>query len=251
MTELLPPFSLRWARTETEVALAQSLRHRVFVEELGGSGGDRSVGGLEADRYDEHCEHLLLLDSLRDQQVVGTTRVMTEEGAKAAGQFASEQEFDLSSLRTSGRRLLEVGRTCLVPEHRGGSGMHRLWQGLAQLVEERNIELLFGLASFPGTDPMAVAQPLAFLHYDHLAPEALRPRSRQPVPLDSIPRCAVDRRAAVLATPALVKAYLRLGGCVGEGGYVDAAFRCIDVCLVLDTASLGARARAIYGPERR
>ena len=37
-------------------------------------------------------------------------------------------------------------------------------------------------------------------------------------------------------TPALIKAYLRLGGFVGEGAWIDHAFNTTDVCLVMDTA---------------
>ncbi len=244
MTRHLSPFALRLARTEDELAAAQALRHRVFVEELGGRGGALTGAGREADRFDPHCEHLLLVDSLRNGEVIGTTRVMDEGGAARAGGFATEDEFDIAPLRRDGRPLLEVGRTCLLPGYRGGAAMHRLWQGLAALVEERGVGLLFGLASFHGTDPVAVAQPLACLHHHHRAPEALRPRSLRPVPMDCV---AFDRRAAVVALPALVKAYLRLGARVGEGGCMDPDFGCIDLCMVLETAQLSAQARAIYG----
>lgn len=247
MSRFTPRFALRLARTGEEVAAAQALRHRVFVEELGARGGDLTTDRLEADRFDPHCEHLLLLDSLGGGAVIGTTRIATEKAAARAGGFAAEEEFDLGPLRRSGRRLLEVGRTCLDPAHRGGEAMHRLWQGLAAVVEERGIGLLFGLASFRGTEPVAVAQPLACLHHDHLAPCGLRPRSLAPVPMDRLRPEEVDRRAAVLALPALVKAYLRLGARVGEGACLDPAFGCLDVCMVLDTSSLPARARAIYG----
>lgn len=246
MSRHSPRFVLHLARTGEDLAMAQALRHDVFVEELGARGGELTGGGLEADRFDPFCEHLLLLDPLRDGAVVGTTRVMTDAGAARAGRFASEEEFNLSALRRSGRSLMEVGRTCLHPDHRGGAAMHRLWQGLAALVEERRIGLIFGLASFPGLDPSAVAQPLACLHHERLSPEPLRPRSLAPVAMDRIPREALERREAVLAMPALVKAYLRLGARVGEGGFADPAFGCIDVCMVLDTAALSARARAIY-----
>jgi putative hemolysin len=67
-----------------------------------------------------------------------------------------------------------------------------------------------------------------------------------PLATDHFLRQAVDRRAAVLAMPPHIKAYLRLGGQVGEGAYLDAAFGCIDVCMVIDTAALPARSRAIY-----
>lgn len=252
MTRHTPPFELRPAASKAEIEAAQSLRYQVFVEELGGKGGDLTDSGrrLEADRFDVHSEHLLLLDMMRDGAVVGTTRVMSMQGADRAGRFASEAEFDLAPLRRSGRTLLEVGRTCLHPDYRGGAALHRLWQGLAALVEERGIELLFGLASFPGTDPETWAQPLSCLHHDHLAPEAFRPRSLAPVAMSLVAADGIDRRAAMLATPALVKAYLRLGGKVGEGAFLDRTFRCVDLCMVVDTATLSARARAIYARNR-
>jgi putative hemolysin len=192
-----------------------------------------------------------VLDSLGGGAVIGTTRVATDGAAARAGGFASEEEFDLQPLRRLGRPLLEVGRTCLDPAHRGGEAMHRLWQGLAALVEERGIGLLFGLASFHGTDPATLAQPLSLLHHDHLAPEDMRPKSLAPVAMDRLPRSEVDRRTAVLAMPALVKAYLRLGAQVGEGAFLDPAFGCLDVCMVVDTANLPARARAVYGTPPR
>jgi len=252
MNRQVTPYTLRLASSDAEVAAAQALRHLVFVEELGARGGDLTDGsaGLEADRYDAHCQHLLILDSLRGEAVVGTTRIMDEDGAARTGGFASEAEFDLSRLRRSGRRLLEVGRTCLHPDHRGGSAMHRLWQALAALVEERGVGVLFGLASLPGTDPLTFAQTLSCLHQDHLAPETLRPRSRAPLAMDLVPRGQICRRQGVLAMPTLLKAYLRLGGNVGEGAFLDRTFRCIDVCMVLDTATLTARARRIYAMER-
>jgi putative hemolysin len=215
---------------------------------MGGQGGewtDRRAG-LEADRYDPHCRHLLLTDTLRDNAVIGTTRILTSEGARDAGRFASEEEFDLSGLRRTGRSLLEVGRTCLHPDHRGGGALQRLWQGLAAIVAEEGAEILFGLASFPALDPAPLAQPLSLLHHDHLAPEVLRPRSRWPVAMNLLPREQVDRRKAVLAMPPLIKAYLRLGGVVGDNVFRDEAFGCIDVCMLLDTARLNGRARMHY-----
>jgi L-ornithine Nalpha-acyltransferase len=47
-----------------------------------------------------------------------------------------------------------------------------------------------------------------------------------------------------------VKAYLRLGGKVGEGAFLDRAFGCIDVCMVLDTATLTERVWATYAGDR-
>ena len=86
------------------------------------------------------------------------------------GRFYSESEYDLTPLKASGRRLLELGRSCVHPDHRGGTAMFQLWNALADYVLERGIEVLFGVASFHGTDVAALAQPLAWLHHHHLAP---------------------------------------------------------------------------------
>ena len=238
---------MRLARGPADLSAAQALRYRVFVEELGAQGRlTDHARRLEVDRYDDACDHLLLLDPLRGDRVAGVYRLMTEAGAARAGQFASEDEFDIAALRGSGRRLLELGRSCLHPDYRGGAAMHHLWHGIAAYVAERRIEGVLGLASLRGTDPGALAQPLACLHHDHLAPPGLRPRSLAPARMDLVARDSLDRRAAILATPSLIKAYLRLGGTVGEGAFVDRAFNCVDVCLVMDTAALRPQGRALY-----
>lgn len=248
MSRHLPEFGLRLAGSEADRRAAQALRFRVFVEELGatGPGVDREVG-LETDPWDPFCDHLLVTDVLRGGEVAATCRLLDAEGARRAGGFACEAEFDLRALRGSGRRLLEVGRVCVAPAHRNGAALHRLWQGIAQVAAARGAEVLFGAASFAGTDLAALAQPLSALHHDHLAPEPLRPVSRDG-PWSPLPPEAVDRRAAMLALPPLVKAYLRLGGRVGLGPCVDRAFGCTDLCMVLDTGALSPAARAFVLP---
>lgn len=246
MTRAEPEFEVRLARGPDDLRAAQRLRYDVFVRELGGNGAlVDHAGGLERDRFDEFADHLLLIDHA-GPGVVGVYRLMDDAAASRAGRFYSEDEYDLSLLRASRRRLLELGRACLSPEYRGGAAMYHLWSGLANLVAGRGIEILFGVASFHGTDPQALAQPLSYLHHHHLAPPELRVRARDPQRMDLVAPAAIDRRAALLATPALIKAYLRLGGVVGEGAFIDRAFNTTDVCLLLDTARMNADQRAIY-----
>jgi putative hemolysin len=56
----------------------------------------------------------------------------------------------------------------------------------------------------------------------------------------------VDDAAAQAGLPALMKGYLRLGGKVGEGAFVDRAFNTVDVCLIVDVATMSARHRDRY-----
>lgn len=244
-------FEVRLAATGAERRAAQRLRYRVFVEELGGDGSlvDHAAR-LERDRFDPYFDHLLLFDRRRtaEDQVVGVYRLMRAEQAAAAGQFYSEDEYDLGPLRASGRRLLELGRSCLLPDYRGGTAMMHLWGGLAEYVAAHDVEVLFGVASFHGTDAQALAAPLSLLHHRHLAPIGMRPRARAPgfQRMDLLPEASLDRPAAIRAVPALIKAYLRLGGMVGEGAWLDRDFNCIDVCLVMDVTRMSQSHAAIY-----
>ena len=244
-------FELVLAQDRADLHAAQRLRYDVFVAELGADGPmvDHEAR-REIDRFDAHVDHLLLRDRRRPaaDQVIGVYRLLSEAGAAAAGQFYSEDEYDLSALRGSGRRLLELGRSCLHRDYRGGTAMMHLWSGLAAYIAAREVEVLFGVASFHGCDPAPLAGPLSLLHHRHLAPEALRPVARAGgyQRMDLIAEADLDRPAAIRAVPALIKAYLRLGGVVGQGAYLDRAFNCLDVCLVLDVARIPDKARAIY-----
>lgn len=250
MQDRAPEFSVKIAGTEEELRAAQALRYEVFVRELGGGGAlvDHEAG-LEQDRFDPFFDHMLVTDTSTDM-VVGVYRLLRDDQAAKAGQFYSEDEYDLSVLKASGRRLLELGRSCLHPDYRGGMAMFHLWSGLAEYVEAHGIEVLFGVASFHGTDPQQLANPLAMLHHNHLAPPELRVRAKSFQPMNLVPKADLDRKRAMLDTPALIKAYLRLGGFVGEGAFIDHAFNTTDVCLILDTARMNERQRKIYAGGR-
>jgi len=243
----------RIATTDADLRAAERLRYKVFVEELGGDGTliDHE-NRFERDRFDPFCDHLVLIDPRRDAQaldhVVGVYRLMSDAGAAAAGQFYSEDEYDLGLLKKSGRRLLELGRSCLHPDYRGGHAMQRLWRGLAAYVREENIDVLFGVASFHGNDVDAIAPSLSLLHHQHLAPPSIRVRAHDAVfqRMDLLAPDQIDRPEAMRGVPPLIKAYLRLGGVVGDGAFVDKEFNTIDVCFVLDTGQLNARASDLY-----
>lgn len=249
-------FTLRLAVSEQDKLAAARLRYSVFVEELGGTGeGVDHSGRFETDEYDPFFDHLILVDNARDSSgldyVIGVYRVLRDDQMIKLGRFYSEDEYDLTPLKNSGRKLLELGRSCVHPEYRGGIAMFQLWQGLSDYVNEHGIEVLFGVASFHGTDVAAFAQPLSLLHHNHLAPEELRPVSKQYQSMNLVAKEDISRAAAMKSMPSLIKAYLRLGGVVGDGAFIDHAFNTIDVCLVMDTDRLSARHREIYTKARR
>jgi putative hemolysin len=253
MTPDTSQFQVRLARDEADLAGAQRLRYEVFVAELGGDGPlVDHVARLERDEFDTINDHLLLIDPAAEAagrpHVVGAYRLLPGTRAAGFGRFYCDAEYDLSALRATGRPLLELGRSCVHPDYRGGPGMFLLWNALAEYVLDHGIEILFGVASFHGTDTEALKVPLSWLHHHHLAPPALRARARPEgfARMDLLACQTLDRRAAMVAMPALIKAYLRLGGFVGEGAFIDRAFNTTDVMLLMDTAAMSQKHRGFY-----
>lgn len=246
-------YEIRLARDARDLKASQRLRYEVFVEELGGDGPlvDHD-GRLEIDEFDVVYDHLVLIDPTRNpddlDHVVGAYRLLPSDRAERFGRYYCDNEYDLTALRRSGRKLLELGRSCVHPDHRGGAAMLMLWNGLADYVLANGIEILFGVASFHGTDAAALRMPLAWLHHHHLAPEALRVRALAEhfQPMDLVPEAELDRRQAMAEMPNLIKAYLRLGGFVGEGAFIDAPFNTTDVLLLMDTQAMSDKHREFY-----
>lgn len=246
-------FDICIATSERDLRAAQRLRYRVFVEELGGDGPlvDHE-NRLERDEFDPVVDHLCLIDKRRSadalDHVVGAYRLLPGLRAEEFGRFYCDSEYDLTRLRASGRSLLELGRSCVDRDYRGGSGMFLLWNALADYVLDLGIELLFGVASFHGTDSRILAPSLSWLYHHHLADETLRPTARAEgyQPMNLIPPDQLDRREVMIGMPALIKAYLRLGGRVGDGAYIDRDFNTTDVFLLMDTAAMSEKHKKFY-----
>jgi putative hemolysin len=249
---------VRLARDEAEIAAAQEVRYRVFHEELGAqaSAAD-ALARRDADRFDEVCDHLLVLDTTLPgpdhRRIVGTYRLMRQENAALAGGFYSSDEFELETLvaRHPGLRFLELGRSCVLPQYRSKRTIEVLWQGIWAYVNHYGIGAMTGCASFHGTVPAAYAEALSFLAQNCLADGDWRVSAvaRRFHPMDLMPAEAVNARSALAAMPPLIKGYLRLGARIGEGCVVDHAFGTTDVFVVLPVATISARYVNHYGPD--
>lgn len=246
---------VRVASTAWEVRAAQALRYRVFYAEMGARADDATTAsGLDADEYDAVADHLLVLDHDLGEgpaAVVGTYRLIRREAAERVGGFYSAGEYDIAPLLAYPGRILELGRSCVHEAYRTRGTLQLLWRGIAAYVFQRRIDLMFGCASLPGTDLDALAPALTYLHHNHLAPPALRPRAlpHRHVAMDRLDPDGVDLRAALAELPPLVKGYLRLGGFVGEGAVLDPQFNTTDVCVVVKTELVTAKYYRHY--ERR
>ncbi|WP_428485347.1 GNAT family N-acetyltransferase [Rhodopila sp.] len=232
---------VRLAISETEVDAAQALRYRIFYQELGARpDANAALSQRDRDIYDTVADHLLVVDhSLGDgpESVVGTYRLIQRDGAHRIGHFYSADEYDISRIEALTGGILELGRSCVDTGYRNRSVMQLLWRGIAAYVFHHRIDLMFGCASLPGTDPDVLATELSYLSHHHLAPAEIRPRALQHryVEMRRLEPVDIDPRAALSHLPPLIKGYLRLGGFVGDGAVIDPQFNTIDVAVVVQT----------------
>ena len=233
--------SVRLAKSEDEIVASQRLRYRVFYEEMSATPtSEMQANRRDYDDYDNMCDHLLVLDLDRGDNasgVVGTYRLLRREPAAAHDGFYTAKEFDISPLEAYAGAILEVGRSCVDVEYRSGPTMQLLWRGIAGYIAHHEVAILFGCASFPGTNPEEHAEVMSYLHHFHLAPPALRPTAlpERYVSTNFMPASKVDRHRARSGVPPLIKGYIRLGGVVGEGAVIDEQFDTTDVCIVVNT----------------
>lgn len=240
--------TIRLARNSADLAAVQRLRWEVFVDEMGASPLDPATG-LEGDPFDDLCDHLLVTDEDPDsgeRRVVGTYRLLRESVAVRNGGFYSSNEFDLSPLVSHCRgmgELLELGRSCVLPAYRTSQTISLLWRGISEYLSRHRIAAMLGCASFAGTDPASHAAGLSYLAHNHLAAADLRPRllPGMGVPLEQLERGTYDERRALMGLPPLIKGYLRAGATFGDGAFIDASFRTIDVCVILPVKDLSSR----------
>ncbi|MFJ1864326.1 GNAT family N-acetyltransferase [Streptomyces sp. NPDC088097] len=222
-----PQYTVRLARDEAEVRAAQRLRHQVFAGELG-ARLDGPEPGLDVDAFDAYCDHLLVLDEERGE-VVGTYRLLPPERAAIAGRLYSEGEFDLSALDPIRPDLVEVGRSCVHPDHRNGAVIALIWAGLARYMERSGHNWLAGCCSIPLSDGGALAAATReSVLARNLAPQEYRVTPHLPWNPEGI---AVAGRTEL---PPLLRGYLRLGAWVCGEPALDAGFGCADLYVLLD-----------------
>lgn len=229
------------ATTPEEIRASQKLRYRIFFGEMGGMPSDE-VRALERDfdRFDDYCDHLLVRDyALPEEtgQVVGTYRLLRRSALRDLPSFYSESEFDISAIKRLKGEILELGRSCVDTNYRNRAVMQLLWRGIGAYVTQHNVQLMFGCASFFGTDVQEHATSLSYLYHYHLAPEELRSKALpdQYVEMNLIPKSEINAKRAFATLPALIKGYLRLNGYIGQGAVIDPHCKTIDVGIIVKT----------------
>ncbi|NUS44577.1 MAG: GNAT family N-acetyltransferase [Mycobacteriaceae bacterium] len=256
-----PQYSLVVSADAEHRIAAQRLRYAVFAAEPGFTVPDDG-SGLDADRFDEHCDHLLVRDD-RTGEFVGCYRMLAPDVAARVGYYTAT-EFDIAALDAAAMGTVEMGRACVLTEHRNGSVLGLMWAGILHYLDLTGYDWVMGCVSVPMQaapgDPegVNVRGVRDLLLAKHATPPQRRARPHRPVTVAGRPLDELDA-APRPALPPLLRGYLRLGAQIcGEPAH-DPAFAVADFVALLGRKHankryldrLQAAAAASFQPEQR
>ncbi|MBO6807394.1 GNAT family N-acyltransferase [Thalassospira sp.] len=240
-------FSVHLARSKKDLAAAQALRFEVFFDEFKAKAlTDQHSAGLDSDKFDDFCEHLLVVDNEQDKKVIATTRLLLSSQKPADLSYIAQEEFSIPLLDAVQDNCMEVGRSCVHKDYRDGKAIQFLWRGITKLIFDNDIRYLFGCASFHSTDIDEIAYELAYLHHYHMDPAVHVARALDYQSMDSMPKGEIDPDKATALLPPLIKAYLSLGGVVGNGVALDPDFKTLDILITVDVSKVPDQYHRFY-----
>ena len=238
-------YALRFARRPEELEVILRLRYEIFNLELGEGLESSHATGLDQDAFDAVNHHMLVTDT-RDNTVVGTYRLQTNDMAAAHRGFYSDDEFDLSALpREILDHCVEIGRACIHLGHRNRQVLFLLWKGLAAYLTWNQKRYLFGCSSLTSQDPRDGLEMLAYLEakgHRH-GSVTVPPRPGYECVVDGAPPELEDGPVDV---PSLFRSYLRYGAKICGSPAIDRAFKTIDFLMLFDLGKLDERRYRLF-----
>jgi putative hemolysin len=240
LTTSTPLFRLSLAQNIDDLIACQRLRFQVFNCELGEGLADSHATGLDSDRFDLVCDHLMVHDSATGL-LVGTYRMQTGYRAKGNIGYYSAQLFDLDPFEPIRGEILELGRACVHQEYRTTTALFLLWKGIASYATLCNARYLIGCSSLSSQDQNEGLARYHSLRDKYLVEPALR---TEPHPAS---RCKQTcELAAPPRTPRLFRAYLDVSGRLCGPPAIDPEFRTIDFLTLVDLHHIPDRVRTRF-----
>lgn len=226
-------YELTLAEHLDEVRAAQRLRFEVFNLELHEGLPEAFLTGLDADEFDEVCDHLIVRDR-ETQAVVGTYRLQTGRNAAAHRGYYSAREFHFLPYESVRDQLVELGRACVAADHRNQTVLGLLWRGIARYAQAHGARYLTGCSSLTTQDGAA-----ALATYRGLTPHLAASRW-QTRPCAGWRCSALQGQAVALPVPRLLRAYLALGAKICGEPAIDREFSTVDFLTWMDLETPGS-----------
>lgn len=233
-------YSLALASCVDDLRDAQRLRYQIFTEEYQATIHTK-IPGVDEDFYDNFCDHLLVRD-LETDEVVGTYRILPPEQARRVGGYYSESEFFINRLERFRPSMVELGRSCVHPDHRNGGVIMLLWSGIAQYMSHYSYKHLIGCASVSMRDGGVAAATI----WDGLQQKALAAPEHMGFPKNPLPLESLSRAESVVEPP-LIKGYVRVGAKICSAPSWDPDFNTADFLMLMSLEQMNPRYARHFG----
>lgn len=232
-------YRARTAITPEDIEAAQRLRALAFR--------GPSADGPDHDDFDAACTHVLVEESLTGA-LVCCFRLMHLGSGAEIGRSYSAQFYELSALADFGGPMVEMGRFCIHPDRRDPDILRVAWGAMTAHVDREGVEMLFGCASFHGTEARDYYDAFALLRDRHIAPKRWLPRVKAPAVFRFASRLRrkPDLKRAQAKMPPLLRTYLLMGGWVSDHAVIDRDLGTLHVFTGLEIRAVPpARARLL------
>lgn len=241
-------YAAKLVETPEELEAVLRLRFDVFKRELSNSAGLEQHSGIDFDKYDLHCDHLIVTEK-KTGEAVGTYRLNTIEGARSAAGFYANTEFSIEDLPADILDgSIELGRACIAKQHRNSKVLFMLWKGLANYLTATGKRYLFGCCSIFTQDGKVAARVLDRLKREGHVHKTIFVTPRQDR------KCLPERSSAddsqAIELPALVSIYLRIGAKICGEPAIDREFETIDFFVIFDVETINKKYLKMFFGER-
>jgi len=245
-------YDVRLAQSVAEVQAAQTLRYQVLFKESGGQLSRKMLTSeREEDQWDEVAYHVVVLDRKQEGAIVGTVRLVSGVALKSDQKFYTEHAFDLSALQNHYSTTLELSRACVQPSRRGGAILMLIWKFTMQFISQNKYDVLFGCASFSGTDYQQHIEILSYLYHKHLADSTLMPEPQAGVNSVAIKDFKVPLKKGKKRgrVPTLLRGYLKIGARISDHAIIDPVFNTTFVAIYVDAKKMFATNHLLVTPS--
>ena len=208
-------YRVKLAETEEELAQIQQLLYKTFSSD---------THKIKQESRDEFAHHLVVYKKIDDEKkIIGTLRLINKDFLPQGQTFRSEDFFNIQNLLTSHKSALELSRFCVAESHRDKAVLLLLWKSAIKYILFFEIQIMFGLGTFPGQDIETHVDILTALYHNYRGnPEWIpEPILDGAIPLSSLKGSTeFDRRQL----PAVMKGYFSMGARFGDHYYIVPEF---------------------------
>jgi putative hemolysin len=233
-------YRVRLAEDARDRLAACRLRVNVFNIEMGEGLSSSYSTGLDRDRFDPVCDHLIV-ENQDDGRIVGTYRMQSGLMAATAFGYYSAQEFEFAPFECIRDQVLELGRASIDREHRSSEVLTLLWRGIAQYAKHHGLRYLIGCCSLTSMDPLE-----GWSLYRQLGSQLVSfEYVTVPTPAFALPS-PEGQPGVPVKLPRLLRSYLGVGAKICGPPAWDRAFGTIDFLTLLDLEQVVPAARSRF-----